>query len=170
MTDLSTECSKYDDPFPIIKRRLKTEKYSCTTKDTNKKGILVNSNNCPTKKLIPLMNKQKVCKYDFCAWIDCCDDLVDTCNPDTSKYDTVKIIGDPCIDLHSGLTGNCGVIQQCPELFKNRNISDITICGFNCCTPYICCPNRNRDKSEKGIIVNFIALSLAQKLITFCNF
>lgn len=55
-------------------------------------------------------------------------------------------MGDSCTDVNTGLPGTCTVIQQCMEVSKRANTT-WTICGYDCCTPIVCCPERKLGNS-----------------------
>lgn len=65
------------------------------------------------------------------------------------KYDTVRMDGNSCTDKQTGLPGTCRILHQCREVL-NRNELNQTICGYDCCTPVVCCPERNDRSSEKS--------------------
>lgn len=65
------------------------------------------------------------------------------------KYDTVRMDGDSCTDKQTGLPGTCRILHQCREVL-NREESNRTLCGYDCCTPVVCCPERNDGTSVKS--------------------
>lgn len=66
------------------------------------------------------------------------------------KYETVRMVGSSCTDKQTGLSGTCRIIHQCQEVL-NREEANRTVCGYDCCTPVVCCPERIDGTSVKSI-------------------
>lgn len=131
-----------DDPIKVISRRLTHNKLSCIIKDTNKNGTITSNLDCASFDFKNKKNNAKLCKFGFCEYDTCCEKPKDVCKYNDRKYNFVRMVGDSCTDLHTGLPGICTIVQQCLEVTKRNNSTMMTICGYDCCTPIVCCPER----------------------------
>lgn len=89
-----------------------------------------------------------MCKFEFCKGFTCCTKLKkkDQC---TRIYDSyIKFVGNSCTDKYTGRPGTCIVDHQCQELWQ-RSPNNVTWCGYDCCAPVACCPEK--EASQIGI-------------------
>lgn len=145
-------CKKFDEPFQAITKRLKHFKYSCIIKSSNKKGFITKKDYCK------ISNDEMICKYDFCEGWTCCEkeNFIENLECLREFDPSIKFIGDSCTDLISGKDGTCRLSEECPEV-HNRAFKNATICGYDCCKAFICCPevesSHHISKSSKVLIL-----------------
>lgn len=163
---LKNVCKDVDDPFEAIRTRLQHFNYSCTIENSDKKGFITNKQFCKTS------TDQKVCIYDFCEGWTCCENEHFTENPECNRYfhANIKFIGNSCTDELSETTGTCRLIDHCPEV-NGRALRNLTICGYDCCTPFVCCPmlidSHPVSKSSNFDILNYFCTLYSKHTLYF---
>lgn len=57
---------------------------------------------------------------------------------DLQKYPTTKLIGGPCVDQS---TFKNGILRSKSQCYYCANGVTLSVVGYACCEPIICCPN-----------------------------
>lgn len=160
---LKNICKNYDEPFQVITTRLEHFNFSCAIKNSNKKGFITKKEYCKSS------SDQKICKYDFCEGWTCCasENFIKNQECVQEFHSNIKYIGDSCTDLLSGTDGTCRLHNQCPQVI-GRAFSNITVCGYDCCELFFCCPEINsHQKSESSNFVYYFWVCVTTKYILF---
>lgn len=149
----------YGSKFDVIDR---LENATCVVPGTDIKGTYIHQKYCPSL-IDESISRDPVCQFTLCENIICCppnttaiieesanvDFYHETCKFDKSfdagrEYKRHKHEG---CDIESDSSdGNCRPYFQCEALADSYNYENdtfsqnVTLCGYNCCVPIVCCP------------------------------
>lgn len=152
---------EYGSSYEVTSR---LENGTCTVQQTVVEGIYRHKKFCPS--LIDLsISQDPVCPFTFCENIVCCphntteivekaskiDYFEETCVFDEIFDYNLPYEGDGCIvNLTSTGQKNYGYCRpyfQCEALKDTYHFDEdkfsqnVTLCGYNCCVPIVCCPS-----------------------------
>lgn len=121
-----------------------TQQNSCTI--NGEEGIYTRIKDCPS--IENENNITKVCNYNICQGWVCCPITKNDDKPIRRlsfidwNFRYTKIVAGSCVDESTGLEGTCMSAQRCNPNYNELSLN-YTICGYDFCTEFICCPNPN---------------------------
>lgn len=142
-----------------VKDRL--ENGTCLVPDTEIKGTYIHQKYCPSL-IDENLSRDPVCPFTLCENIICCPPNTTAIVEESAKIDfyhetcffdksfdagrEFKRQKHEYCEIENSSGGYCSPYFQCEALQdsydydKNTFSKNVTLCGYNCCVPIVCCP------------------------------
>lgn len=149
-----------------VRDRLKNG--SCVVPGTEIKGTSIHQKYCPSL-INEKISRDPVCRFTLCENFVCCPPNTTTIVEESTKVDFFHEIclfdksfdggreykrkNSECDIEGDSSGGYCSPYFQCEALEdsydyeKDTFSKNVTLCGYNCCVPMVCCPYTYRNKN-----------------------
>lgn len=182
-------CPGKTDYGSVFNVRDRLKNGSCIVPETDIKGTYIHQKYCPSL-IDEKISREPVCQFTFCENIVCCPPNTTAIVEEAAKVDfyqetclfdktfdggrEFKRDKDEYCDIEGESGGYCAPYFQC-EAFnynsynyeKDTFTRNVTLCGYNCCVPMVCCPHTYRSRgpltpSSSNAIILYI-----KEILTF---
>lgn len=152
--------SDYGSKFDVIDR---LKNGTCLVPGTEIKGTYIHQKYCPSL-IDEKLSRDPVCPFTFCENFVCCPPNTTAIVEEAAKIDFYK---ETCFfdklfdagrqfkrketeycDIEWNSSGGicrpyfqCEALQNSYEYEKDTFSQNVTLCGYNCCVPIVCCPH-----------------------------